>query len=247
MKCFFIGLLLLLISASSVAGALFSPLWLNSEQQGDRLLQQHQPLAAARIYKDPLRRAYALSQAGQYADAARVLNNEKTAQANYNRGNALAHAGDLQGAIAAYQQALKLTPHLANAQYNLQLVKKHLPPASPPSRSNTSTGQSASSPQQSPHKDSAQPTQQPQKNAAATPTDTAKSQASSPQTPGSLSRNPATPSTPAPVQPVTPQSDLQREEQQWLRSLPAHPGSLLQQKFLLEYQARHADNPPQDH
>ncbi len=50
------------------------------------------------------------------------------ADALYNKGNALAHLNDIQGAIAAYDKALQINPNHAAAQFNKEYLQKQLPP-----------------------------------------------------------------------------------------------------------------------
>jgi Ca-activated chloride channel family protein len=89
-------------------------------------MQQGQPGAAAATFADPRRKAYASMQAGDYAGAAGALAPLNDSEAHYNRGNALAHAGDLPGALAAYDAALKLDPQHHDARHNRDLVAKAL-------------------------------------------------------------------------------------------------------------------------
>jgi Ca-activated chloride channel family protein len=90
------------------------------------LLQQGQPAAAAQTYADPRRKAQAQFKAGDYAAAAQELSSLNDSEAHYNRGNALAHAGDLAAALKAYDAALKLDPKHADARHNRDLVAKAL-------------------------------------------------------------------------------------------------------------------------
>ncbi len=108
------------------AGMHWSDLWRNPDQQGEALLQHGDAAAAAKVYKDARRKAYAELKAGDYAAAARDLAALDDSDANYNRGNALAYAGDLQGAISAYDAALQRDPHNQDAIHNRELVESAL-------------------------------------------------------------------------------------------------------------------------
>jgi len=108
------------------AGMNWSGLWRNPDQQGEALLRYGDAAAAAKVYKDARRKAYAELKAGDYAAAARDLAAFNDSDANYNRGNALAYAGDLQGAIGAYDAALKRDPQNRDASHNRELVEKAL-------------------------------------------------------------------------------------------------------------------------
>jgi Ca-activated chloride channel homolog len=118
---------LALIAASAAAyGNTWSDLWLNSEQQAQRLLASGNAADAAPHFNDPRRRAYAELQAGRYADAARRLSPFSDVDSEYNRGNALAHSGDLKGALEAYDAALAQQPTNTDARHNREIVARVL-------------------------------------------------------------------------------------------------------------------------
>jgi Ca-activated chloride channel family protein len=75
---------------------------------------------------DPRSKSYAEFKAGNYAAAAQDLAPFDDGEANYNRGNALAFAGDLQGALKAYDAALKRDPNNRDAHHNRDLVANAL-------------------------------------------------------------------------------------------------------------------------
>jgi len=120
-----ISLPLCLASAAALAGS-WSDLWSTPDQQGQRLLDRHQPAAAAKLFTDPRRRAYAELQAGHYPQAAELLRPFTDAGSQYNRGNALARAGQLKEALTAYDAALKQTPADKDIRHNRDLVAKAL-------------------------------------------------------------------------------------------------------------------------
>jgi Ca-activated chloride channel homolog len=114
-----------LASAAARAGE-WSDLWTTREQQAQQLLDSKQPAKAAPLFADPRRRGYAELQAGQYAKAAEHLAPFKDADSQYNRGNALAHAGKLQDALAAYDAALAQSPGNRDVMRNRDLVAQAL-------------------------------------------------------------------------------------------------------------------------
>lgn len=99
-------------------------LWRNADQRGEAKMQQGNPADAAKEYADPQRKGYAAFKAGDFAGAARTLSGVDAVEAQYNRGNALAYAGDLQGALNAYDAALKHEPQHHDARKNRDLVAK---------------------------------------------------------------------------------------------------------------------------
>jgi Ca-activated chloride channel family protein len=101
-------------------------LWRNANQRAYALQQTGHAAEAAALYTDPRSKAYAQIQAGDYANAASALKPLNDSEAHYNRGNALAQAGDLQGALDAYDAALKADPKHADARHNRDLVAKAL-------------------------------------------------------------------------------------------------------------------------
>ena len=104
----------------------WSNLWRNADQQGEQLMQQGDASSAAKIYADPRRIAYAKLKAGDFAGAASDLSSLHDSDSDYNRGNALAQAGDLQGALDAYDAALKRDQNNQDARHNRELVSKAL-------------------------------------------------------------------------------------------------------------------------
>jgi len=101
-------------------------LWQTPDQQAQQVFKQQQYQQAAEQFANPAWRAAAQYKAGEYQQAAETLKDVSTADGFYNRGNALAQSGQLQAALQAYQQALKLDPNHQDALYNKNLVEKKL-------------------------------------------------------------------------------------------------------------------------
>ncbi len=99
-------------------------LWLRKDQQGAQALAAGDAEHAAGLFRSPAWHATAQYQAGDYAGAARGWSEQDNAAAHYNRGNALARAGQLDEAIAAYDAALALEPQFADAATNRSLVEE---------------------------------------------------------------------------------------------------------------------------
>jgi Ca-activated chloride channel homolog len=127
--------LLLLWAANAQAGSFWDSLWHNADQQGERLMQQGDAATAAQTYSDPRRKAYAELQAGDYANAAKHFSAFDDSNGNYNRGNALALAGQLEEALKAYDAALAQDPNDKDARHNRDLVAKALQQQPPQNKS----------------------------------------------------------------------------------------------------------------
>lgn len=99
--------------------------WLTPDQQGFQLLQQGDAASAAEIFATPEWQAAAKYRAGAHADAAAQWQAmaEPGATEFYNLGNALAQTGDIQGALAAWQQVPEDHALHASAQHNIELMK----------------------------------------------------------------------------------------------------------------------------
>ncbi len=99
-------------------------LWQRPDQQGSQALAQEKPAQAAQLFDDPAWRGSAYYRAGDYEKAAEAFSRLDTADAHFNRGNALAKQGELEAAQEAYQNALAKNPNLSDAQANLDLLKQ---------------------------------------------------------------------------------------------------------------------------
>lgn len=100
----------------------FGDLWRRPDQQAMRALERDAPAEAAALFEDPEWSAVASYRAGDFDASAASLNGIDATEAHYNRGNALAQAGQLGEAVAAYDRALELDPGHEDARHNRDLV-----------------------------------------------------------------------------------------------------------------------------
>ena len=244
------GLALLLVPPSSQAFE-FEDLWLRREQQGQRLLEAQRPAEAATRFEDPQRQGHALYLAGDYPAAAERFALDDSAGGHYNRGNALARAGQLEAAIDAYEQALERQPDLQQARSNKALVEELLrqrkaaqsaqqnaqppqqtPPQSEPEGASTTGGerggQQASDAEGQPGEDSdgeeaqQQPSAEPEADADA-----------------DAETDPVRPDEQPAEAPLSEEAiEHKQAKEQWLRQIPDDPGELLRRKFWYEQQQR---------
>lgn len=242
--------LLLLGAPQPSYAASFIDLWLRPDQQGQQMLQQQRPAEAARRFADPQWQGMALYEAGDFNGAASRFAQGNSAADHYNRGNALARAGQLEAALDAYEQALDRQPDLAQALQNKALVEQILEeqrraeqaakatdrahdddklagassggaPGSEASSGKSDAAQAANATEHSP------PTGKPGDN----PPPHAQQQA-----PGRGGDDDST--TRAPQRPASGSLDAEQQQalEQWLRQVPDDPSELLRRKFWYEQQ-----------
>ena len=101
-------------------------LWQRPDQQARAQLDAGHADKAQALARDPALRGAAAYRGGDYAAAESDFARRDDAQAQYNRGNALAKQQDYKNAIAAYDDALRQDPQLADAQANKQAVEDWL-------------------------------------------------------------------------------------------------------------------------
>lgn len=246
-------------------------LWHTPDQRGQRAFESQQFDQAAAQFNNPDWRAAAQFRAGQYQQAAETLKDTQTADGYYNRGNALAKAGQLPQALEAYQQALKLDPKHSDAKYNKELIEKQQQKQKQQGKDQQSSDQQdqqqdqSKSDQSSKQGDQQQQQQQNQdQSKQADGNKAGDQQQESKDTKDGEQKNAeqkdAT-SQPAkrepgkedqkgkPAEPLEPveQTEAQRANQQLLKRIPDEPTGLLKRKFRYQYgQRRRLNNSTQD-
>ena len=115
-------LVLLPLLATPAQAGTWQDLWLRPDQQAAQALRDGHPKQALMRAEDPALRGAAAYRAGDYTAAAATLAPLPSSDAQYNRGNALAKAGRYRDALDAYDHALRLDPHNADAKANRQAV-----------------------------------------------------------------------------------------------------------------------------
>lgn len=113
----------LLLVVPPAEARLWDDLWQRRDQQAHQALIEGDPATAAALFDDPDWRAAALFRSREYEAAAAAFAGGDTATAHYNRGTALAHHGELDAAIAAYERVLELDPDHADARHNKALLE----------------------------------------------------------------------------------------------------------------------------
>lgn len=203
--------------------------------------------------------------AGQFERAGELYRRGQGADAQYNLGNALARQGRYPDAIAAYDRALKDQPGMADAIANKRAVEeamKRPPPQKqdgqgqqPKPSSGQKNDQQQPQPQNPQQKPDDKPQQQPDKpDQNGQPQDPSKNPGDDPEAQRradqaqrermqrELERQRAQQGKPPPGEREAARTPAQRERQQandaWLKRVPDDPGSLLRERFKIEYARR---------
>ncbi|BDU17928.1 VWA domain-containing protein [Lysobacter auxotrophicus] len=202
---------------------------------------------------------------GDFNSAAQAYQSADSADAHYNRGNALAKAGQYPQAIAAYDEALKRQPGMPDAIANkraVQAAMQRKPPQGGGGGQSKDQSKQDQKPDQKPQPGQGQPRPQPQQDKSQAPQPTQDPQQdqqpqSEPQSADAQKQREADaaqrqrmqqalqqqgqakPQQPEPSRNETPQQREQRlANEAWLRRVPDDPGGLLREKFRIEHERR---------
>ena len=118
--------LALFAHAQPAAAFSWTDLWQRPDQQAQAQLDAGNAKQAQALAENPALRGAADYRAGDMADAVRDFQGVDAADARYNAGNALAKQQQFKEAIAAYDDALRRDPSLADAAANKKAVEEWL-------------------------------------------------------------------------------------------------------------------------
>ncbi|MEO5334203.1 MAG: VWA domain-containing protein [Magnetococcus sp. YQC-5] len=251
------GVLVFLVSVISIkpAAALdWDSLWKRRDQQAAERLAAGDPIGAATRFTDPAWKATAQYRAGQFEESLQTLDALDSADAWYNKGNALARLNRMEESVQAYAEALKRNPEHADARYNQELVKKQLKPP-PPSQSKPDDKKSQDKeqedkkqPSNDPEKGQDQEKKEQPKEEQAKEGQAKEEQAKEEQAKEQQAKEEQAKEEQAKKDQPQEKQTIQKEqlddekkesqlaEEQWLRRIPDDPGGLLRRKFLYQYQ-----------
>jgi Ca-activated chloride channel family protein len=236
-------------------------LWQRPDQRGIEAFENEQAERAAELFDSTEWRGAAQYRAGQFEASAVSLANVDSTNGHYNRGNALAKAGQIPAAIAAYDRVLELDPEHEDARHNRELLEQFLQDNPQPEPQNQGQGeQSAANADQSQGESGEQQEDgeagDQQQSQQGEQGDSGQSQAAE-----GASDQPEEPNDGEPQGEVSPEQQANAGEEaaddatadapgpedveqwaseqaaeQWLRRVPQDPGGLLRRKFLYQYQ-----------
>ena len=221
----------LLSLSEPTSASIWQDLWQNPDQQGQQALEAGEAAKAQSLFEDSQWRGSAAYRAGDFESAIGEFIQQDSADGHYNRGNALAKSGDLDGAIEAYDRALQLEPEMEDAQANRDLIEKlkqQQDQQQDQQQSSDQNNQQNQDQQQSKSDQSQDQSQEPQQSENQQPQ---QSEDQEPQQEQEQAQE-----QPANAEPSEEEQQNQQEIEQMLRQVPDDPGGLLREKF--RYQSR---------
>jgi Ca-activated chloride channel family protein len=233
-------------------------LWQRPDQRGLQALQAEQAERAAELFESPEWRGTAQYRAGQFEASAASLAAVDSALGHYNRGNALAKAGQVPAAIAAYDRALELDPSHEDARYNRDLLAQYLED-NPPPEQEQNQGEGEQNQQQGSSGDQSESGEQQDGEAASDQQSEQGEQSENGDSQASEEAQDPAQGEPQGEEGAEQNADAgdeaadeavadaagpddveewasEQAAEQWLRRVPQDPGGLLRRKFLYQYQ-----------
>ncbi len=230
-------------------------LWLNKDQQAWKQLQNDQAAEAQKTALDPKIQAAAAYQNKQFKQAADLYQMQPNdLDRHYNQGNALAQSGDLEKALASYEQALTYDPNDEDTLYNKKIVEEALKQQQEQQQEQQGEqGDESDENQSGEQQDSEQSEQEQSEQEQQQDSEEQKQQANKDeqseaeqeeqQQQEQAEQQESEQQQPQQEAELTPEEQaLDAEEkqamEQWLRRIKDDPGGLLRRKFLYQYHRR---------
>ena len=222
------------LADSSSPSSLWQKLWLRDDQRAYKALTEGEPERAAILFEDPQWRAVARYRTGDWADALRGFNQDRSNVGTYNRANALARLGEYQGAIALYADVLEQEPDHEDAAFNKALVERLLEQQQQQSeeQQNESANQQQQQQQDSESQQSQSNDEQQQSDQQANEAD------SDPSEQQQNEQDLEGENQDEERQELVNRDEKREALEQWLRRVPDEPGGLLRRKFQHETKQR---------
>jgi Ca-activated chloride channel family protein len=220
----------------SVSADWWDGTWRNKDQQAYQALRADDAEKAAALAIDPDLSGEAWYRSGEHANALEAWAQLNSADAHYNRGNTLAHLGEYEAAIKAYDEALAIEPDMEDAIKNRALLEQ-MKQQQEQEGEDGESGESESSEEQQEGDSSEQ--SEGEQGEEGEQQEEQEGDQSEEQTEGETGEEEG---EQVDYSEAWSEEDAQAMEQ-WLRRIPDDPGGLLRRKFRNQHQRRGA---PQD-
>ena len=241
------GVLVLLLGISvpypdNADAATWENLWQSPDQQGQQQFQQGHFQRSSQLFQNPRWKSASHYRAGAYEKAIEALNGDESAEADYQRGNALAKLKRYPEALEHFKRALSKDKNHTDAKHNQQSIQDWLaqqPKSDQSDQSDQSSKNTASNPSTPEHSKSDEDASKQDASDGSTSDAANPEESDEPETAASeADKEPTSEDKQADAQ-QTADDTLSEEQQQalaqWLRRIPEDPGGLLRRKFQAQY------------
>ena len=215
-------------------------LWKTKDQQAAEAFANENHELAASLFEQTGWRGAANYRAKNYESAIASFSTTDTADGHYNRGNALALAGNLPEAIAAYDVAISRDPEHSDAIYNKEIVERLLEEQESEQGENqegenqeNQSEQNSQSESQEQNQNSENQDQESQEGNEEQQQNEQQNEAPEEQESSESNSEQNTPSESS-----NEEFEDQQALEQWLRRIEDDPGELLRRKFRYQYRQR---------
>ena len=215
-------------------------LWKTKDQQAAEAFANENHQLAASLFEQTGWRGAANYRAKNYESAIASFSTTDTADGHYNRGNALALAGNLPEAIAAYDVAISRDPEHSDAIYNKEIVERLLEEQESEQGENqegenqeNQSEQNSQSESQEQNQNSENQDQESQEGNEEQQQNEQQNEAPEEQESSESNSEQNTPSESS-----NEEFEDQQALEQWLRRIEDDPGELLRRKFRYQYRQR---------
>ena len=215
-------------------------LWKTKDQQAAEAFADENHELAASLFEQTGWRGAANYRAKNYESAIASFSTTDSADGHYNRGNALALAGNLPEAIAAYDVAISREPEHADAIYNKEIVERLLEEQESEQGENqegenqeNQSEQNSQSESQEQNQNSENQDQESQEGNEEQQQNEQQNEAPEEQESSESNSEQNTPSESS-----NEEFEDQQALEQWLRRIEDDPGELLRRKFRYQYRQR---------
>jgi len=220
----------------SAQASWWDDVWQRRDQQAWTALRNGEHDRSAALAVDPDLSGEAWYRSEKFDNALGAWSKRDTADAHYNRGNALAHLGQFDAALQAYDRALELDPGMEDARFNRDLVEKMKQKQEQEQQQNgdgeSQDGDSSSEANQGDESQNAE-------NASSQQAENGEQQEGQ-QQPGEENGEEGEQQGDQPDYAASWSEEDAQAMEQWLRRIPDDPGGLLRRKFMNEHQRRGA-------